>query len=179
MLLDIIFTRRLISKSTGNILWRHKSTEAGLSTLNTFSSNWYTADRTPLHGPGKMPGMMKDTKSLTSLPLPNLETVSRTEALDYFDNTWILMEELFASLRDKDTYVVEPYHKLRHPLIFYYGHPTTFYVNKLRLAGVLTEPVNEYYEEIFEVGVDEMSVRYSHFTKETQDIDSFTYYLVG
>jgi len=30
-------------------------------------------------------------------------------------------------------------------------------VNKLRVAGVLTEPVNAYFENIFETGVDEMS----------------------
>jgi len=30
------------------------------------------------------------------------------------------------------------------------------YVNKLRVSGVLTKPVNAYFESIFEVGVDEM-----------------------
>lgn len=105
-----------------------------------------------------MPGLMHDTNTLTSLPLPNLATVTRDEALDYFDNTWVLMEELFTAFRSEEAFLVPPYHGLRHPMVFYYGHPTVFYVNKLRLAGVLSEPVNEYYEEIFEVGVDEMSV---------------------
>lgn len=50
-----------------------------------------------------------------------------------------------------------PYHNLRHPLIFYYGHPAVLYVNKLRVAGILNEPVNAYFENIFETGVDEMS----------------------
>jgi hypothetical protein len=50
-----------------------------------------------------------------------------------------------------------PYHELRHPLIFYYGHPAALYVNKLRVAGLLKEPINPYYEVIFETGVDEMS----------------------
>ena len=45
---------------------------------------------------------------------------------------------------------------LRHPQIFYYGHTACLYVNKLRVAGVLQEPVNAYFESIFEVGVDEM-----------------------
>jgi hypothetical protein len=49
-----------------------------------------------------------------------------------------------------------PVHGLRHPQIFYYGHTACLYVNKLRLAGVLTKPVNPYFESIFEVGVDEM-----------------------
>lgn len=174
MLMITSYPRRFITTSK-RLLWRHKSTEA-LSALST-SQNWYTSDRTPLHGPEKMPGLMKDTNTLTSLPLPNLETVTREEALDYLDNTWILMEELFASLRDKETYVLPPYHGLRHPMIFYYGHPTVFYVNKLRLAGVLTEPVNEYYEEIFEVGVDEMSVRFSCQTG--RKTSTFTRFVVG
>ncbi len=47
-------------------------------------------------------------------------------------------------------------HGLRHPQIFYYGHTPCLYINKLRVAGVLSEPVNAYFESIFEVGVDEM-----------------------
>lgn len=43
-----------------------------------------------------------------------------------------------------------PYHNLRHPLIFYYAHPAVLYVNKLRVAGVLTQPINPYFETIFE-----------------------------
>ena len=49
-----------------------------------------------------------------------------------------------------------PVHGLRHPQIFYYGHTPCLYINKLRLAGVITKPVNPYFESIFEVGVDEM-----------------------
>jgi hypothetical protein len=42
-------------------------------------------------------------------------------------------------------------------MIFYYGHPAALYVNKLRVAGLLDKPVNEYFEHIFETGVDEMA----------------------
>ena len=42
-------------------------------------------------------------------------------------------------------------------MIFYYGHPAALYVNKLRVAGLLSTPVNAYFEKIFETGVDEMS----------------------
>ena len=49
-----------------------------------------------------------------------------------------------------------PPHDLRHPQIFYYGHTPCLYINKLRVAGVLADPVNPYFESIFEVGVDEM-----------------------
>lgn len=50
-----------------------------------------------------------------------------------------------------------PYHDLRHPMIFYYGHPAVFYINKLRVAGLIKDGINPYLESIFEVGVDEMS----------------------
>ena len=44
-----------------------------------------------------------------------------------------------------------PYHNLRHPFIFYYGHVAVFYVNKLRVAGIQAEPLNLHFEQIFEV----------------------------
>lgn len=43
-----------------------------------------------------------------------------------------------------------PVHGLRHPQIFYYGHTPCLYINKLRVAGVLANPVNAYFESIFE-----------------------------
>ena len=50
-----------------------------------------------------------------------------------------------------------PHHALRHPFIFYYGHVAVFYVNKLRLAGLLPAgPINLRFEQVFEVGVDEV-----------------------
>ena len=65
---------------------------------------------------------------------------------------------LFSALRDEATFYLPPYHQLRHPLIFYYGHVAALYVNKLRLAEVLDEPIKlEYEAQLFEVGVEEMS----------------------
>jgi hypothetical protein len=58
---------------------------------------------------------------LTSLPLPNLATVTRQETLDYFNNTWALTELLLSSLQTDSPFYLQPYHQLRHPLIFYYG----------------------------------------------------------
>src|SRR5262245_42053612 len=92
---------------------------------------------------------------LQSLPQLDLRA-SRTEFLAYFDNGWALTEMLFSALKDEAAYTVRPYHKLRHPMIFYYAHPAVLYVNKLRLAGLLDGPVNEAYELLFETGVDEM-----------------------
>lgn len=57
----------------------------------------------------------------------------------------------------QEAFMVPPAHNLRHPLIFYYGHPAALYVNKLRVASLLKEPIDPYFEVIFETGVDEMS----------------------
>jgi len=75
----------------------------------------------------------------------------------YFDNTWTMTEVLLASLQGETAFMRPPYHDLRHPMIFYYGHPAALYINKLRVAGLLKQPINAYYEVIFETGVDEMS----------------------
>ena len=56
---------------------------------------------------------------------------------DYFDNTWTLTESLFSSLQGEEAFMTMPAHGLRHPLIFYYGHPASLYVNKLRAAGII------------------------------------------
>jgi len=94
---------------------------------------------------------------LSSLPLPNLQTVTRKQTLDYFNNTWTLTELLFSGIKGDMPMYMPPYHQLRHPLIFYYGHVAALYVNKLRLAGLLERPINPLYEQLFETGVDEMS----------------------
>lgn len=56
---------------------------------------------------------------------------------NYFDNTWILAESLFAGLQGEEAFRCPPAHGLRHPLIFYYGHVAALYVNKLRAAGIV------------------------------------------
>jgi hypothetical protein len=63
---------------------------------------------------------------------------------------------LLGSLQGEESFTRPPYHDLRHPMIFYYGHPAAFYTNKLRVAG-LTGAINPYFEVVFETGVDEMS----------------------
>ena len=95
---------------------------------------------------------------LTSLPLLNLdESCTREDIMAYFDNTWTLTEQLFASLQGEATFCMQPYHQLRHPLIFYYGHVAALYINKLRLAGLIDQPIDPYFEALFETGVDEMT----------------------
>ena len=91
-----------------------------------------------------------------SLPLVDARA-GREALLAYFQNTWALTETLFSALESEEAYYVRPYHKTRHPLIFYYVHPVSFYVNKLLVAGLIQEPVNKAFEALFETGVDEMS----------------------
>jgi hypothetical protein len=112
---------------------------------------WYTG----VH-PSECHGADPVTGQIRSVPLPNLGRVTRRSALEYFDNSWTLYEALFAGLCGEEGFYRPPVHGLRHPQIFYYGHTACLYVNKLRVSGVLAEPVNPYFESIFEVGVDEM-----------------------
>ncbi len=80
----------------------------------------------------------------------------REEVRAYFHTTLDRYEQLFETLRSDAAYYIKPI-SLRHPLIFYLGHTATFFINKLVLAGVLTERINPRLESIFAVGVDEMS----------------------
>ncbi|KAF3481899.1 generic methyltransferase [Arthroderma uncinatum] len=106
--------------------------------------------------PGVCPGV-NEAGVIASLPLPNLATCGHAEVLDYFDNSWTLYETLFAGLRTRTAFYRQPDHKLRHPLIFYYGHTAAVYINKLRVAGLVDSPINAHFEALLEVGVDENS----------------------
>lgn len=91
---------------------------------------------------------------------PRLDTPDthalRSEILEYFHTTFDRYEQLFEVLTCDKAFTVKPI-VLRHPLIFYYGHTATFFVNKLLLAGLIEERINPHFESIFAVGVDEMS----------------------
>ncbi len=80
----------------------------------------------------------------------------RAEIRAYFHATLDRYEQLFEVLRGDAAYVVRPI-TLRHPLIFYYGHTTTFFINKLVLARLIPERIDPRMESMFAVGVDEMS----------------------
>jgi len=82
--------------------------------------------------------------------------VKRQEIKQYFENTWQTYESLFALINVKEAFYLRP-EPLRHPLIFYYGHTATFYINKLMLGKYISKRVNEKLEAICAVGVDEMS----------------------
>ena len=80
----------------------------------------------------------------------------REEIRAYFHTTLDRYEQLFETLEGDEAYFKKPI-PLRHPLIFYLGHTSTFFTNKLLLAGLITERINPRMESMFAVGVDEMS----------------------
>jgi 5-histidylcysteine sulfoxide synthase/putative 4-mercaptohistidine N1-methyltranferase len=80
----------------------------------------------------------------------------RAEIKEYFLKTYELYEKLFNYLSCDESYYQRA-DNLRHPLIFYFGHTASFFVNKLILAKIIQKRINPRLESIFAVGVDEMS----------------------
>lgn len=80
----------------------------------------------------------------------------RQQIAEYFNATFERYESLFETLVDDRAYYQKSI-PLRHPLIFYYGHTATFFVNKLMLAGLIEHRVDPKLESMFAIGVDEMS----------------------
>ncbi|MDF7807537.1 5-histidylcysteine sulfoxide synthase [Pontiellaceae bacterium B12219] len=80
----------------------------------------------------------------------------RDEIKYYFNQTWMLYERLFETLVSDAVFYERP-QPLRHPLIFYFGHTATFFVNKLMLSKQLKKRINPAFESLFAIGVDEMS----------------------
>ncbi len=98
-------------------------------------------------------------KTLSTLPVTldgNDIQKKRQEILEYFLNTYELYEKLFEIFVD-DSIFYKKSEPTRHPMIFYFGHTATFFINKLILAKVITSRINSEFESIFAVGVDEMS----------------------
>ncbi|MFZ3230912.1 MAG: 5-histidylcysteine sulfoxide synthase [Pseudobdellovibrio sp.] len=120
--------------------------------IKKFGDTWWTG-----LAPEMCPGFNLDKKYLQSLPLLNLDICTKQDVLDYFDNAWTLTELLFQGLKTEEVFIRPPYHQLRHPLIFYYGHTVVVFINKLRLAGLMDKPIDVYLEKVLEIGVDEMS----------------------
>ena len=91
-------------------------------------------------------------------PLLNGTSVSakKHELKAYFRQTWAEYEALFSLINNDEAYFLRP-EPLRHPLIFYFGHTASFYINKLMLGKFITTRINGKLEAICAVGVDEMS----------------------
>jgi 5-histidylcysteine sulfoxide synthase/putative 4-mercaptohistidine N1-methyltranferase len=80
----------------------------------------------------------------------------RAEILQYFHATFDIDEKLYETLKEDATFYLRA-DRLRHPLIFYFGHTATFFINKLTIARIIEERINPRFESMFAVGVDEMS----------------------
>ena len=80
----------------------------------------------------------------------------RKEIKRYFQLCYKRYESLFRIVTDESAYFQKA-DPLRHPIIFYYGHTATFFINKFKLAKIIDERVDPRLESIFAVGVDEMS----------------------
>lgn len=80
----------------------------------------------------------------------------RKEILEYFLNTFELYERVFEVLKDESVFY-EKSEITRHPMIFYFGHTATFFINKLILMKIINKRIHPDFESIFAVGVDEMA----------------------
>ncbi|MEC9396473.1 MAG: 5-histidylcysteine sulfoxide synthase [Myxococcota bacterium] len=90
--------------------------------------------------------------TVTSLTPPYPSDFTRERLSAYFENTWQLYEALFDTF-DEATLYEQP-DALRHPLVFYAGHTAAFYVNKLVMAGLIEEGIDEKLDILFARGVD-------------------------
>lgn len=99
-----------------------------------------------------MSPLLARTPNLAMNPMPE----TREQILAYFHQTFDRYEQLFEVLASDAAYYKKPI-ALRHPLIFYFGHTATFFINKLLLVGLVTERINPRFESMFAIGVDEMS----------------------
>ncbi len=78
------------------------------------------------------------------------------EIKEYFHNTFTLFEKVFELLKDESVFYKKS-EPTRHPMIFYYGHTATFFINKLINMKIIQKRINPDFESIFAVGVDEMN----------------------
>ncbi|MEA1955550.1 MAG: 5-histidylcysteine sulfoxide synthase [Campylobacterota bacterium] len=79
----------------------------------------------------------------------------RKEIRKYFHNTYDLFESVFEVLKDDEVFYKKS-ELTRHPMIFYYGHTATFFINKLINMNIIKKRINPNFESMFAVGVDEM-----------------------
>lgn len=83
-------------------------------------------------------------------------SAKREELRSYFHQSYDLFESLFELLISDEVFYRQS-EPTRHPMIFYFGHTAIFYINKLVASGALKERINPHFEQLFAVGVDEMT----------------------
>lgn len=95
--------------------------------------------------------------SLYPVTLDGSDTESKREEIRaYFHNSYDIFEKIFEVLKNDEVF----YQKseiTRHPMIFYFGHTATFFINKLISMKIIKERINPEFESVFAVGVDEMA----------------------
>jgi len=98
-------------------------------------------------------------QTLHTLPISldgdNIEK-KREEIRDYFHQTYTFYEKLFDCFKDDDVFYLKS-EPTRHPMIFYFGHTATFFINKLIISNLIHERLDPEFESVFAVGVDEMN----------------------
>lgn len=111
--------------------------------------------------------------------------LKRKEIKTYFQHCFKRYESLFDIVCDESVYYTKA-DPLRHPIIFYYGHTATFFINKLKLAKIIDTRIDPVLESTFAVGVDEMSwddLNDKHYTwptvEETQKYRDEVYALMN
>ena len=99
---------------------------------------------------------MKNLNKLTLKLTGDDISLKRDEIKQYFLDTYTKYEFIFELLKD-DSVFYKKSEITRHPMIFYFGHTATFFINKLINMKIITQRINKDFESIFAVGVDEMS----------------------
>lgn len=104
-----------------------------------------------------MSTVVQDDNTLVFSPksalVPTLDKITRSELRSYFDDSWKLQDQLFQMLADDDAFYMRP-DPLRNPLIFYFGHPAAFYMDKLCAFGLLDAGIWPEFDTLFARGVD-------------------------
>ena len=80
----------------------------------------------------------------------------RKDIKKYFHDTYDTFEKIFEVLKD-DSVFYQQSEITRHPMIFYFGHTATFFINKLINMRIIENRINPDFESIFAIGVDEMT----------------------
>jgi 5-histidylcysteine sulfoxide synthase/putative 4-mercaptohistidine N1-methyltranferase len=81
--------------------------------------------------------------------------LKRKEIKKYFNDTFDTFEKVFDVLKDDEVFYQQS-EITRHPMIFYFGHTATFFINKLINMRIIENRINSNFESIFAIGVDEM-----------------------
>lgn len=105
--------------------------------------------------------MANKRETVDSLSPLDLSCLTKDQMKAYFINTQELFNTLYFTLVSEDSCKIVP-DLLRRPVIWYLGHTTALYINKLKLYHLINntgkEPqdiaINVWFETFFATGVD-------------------------